>query len=542
MKEILKERRRLRSLGVTCPDSLVIFGCFLVLYLLSRTAVHGQAEDAWLMVVDYTRCGWGDLLHPHHLLYGPLAHLWWKLWSAAGADDAYRTIQTLNSILGALAVSQVYLLGRDMKISRQATVWAAVASGVSFGCWWLSSEIEVAPLSLLVFTLSLRYFWFMTKTQITTGRVVIAAMITLLAVCVHIFHLSLVLAAVYVIVKKGRRISPSDDARSRGLNRGPGRVVALTAAYLFSFTALLFCLYGIADNIAGSHVGAFGCLVGYFKPDPSPGFGLRTPFLFAVGLMRSLFGVEIMFRLPDVVGTAAGLFPGKDFSDEIFLVRNMSIHAASGLTILMIIVVVLLGVSLVGMIKRFPVLIRTSPDGIAFLSIGLLAVSLPVVVTGPILYNSTANNEHLLPFWALWFLMTALVYDGKNGLKTYGRLSAAALLILVIVVNGTGAIMAMKEPGNDLTLSNLTPWTGLVKGTDVVILHLTERDAAAFEYLTDARVINTMHESIPSGGRLTEMSAENNGRVWVQRVDRENREKYPSTVGFRLERLKIEEY
>ena len=57
MKEILKERRRLRSLGVTCPDSLVIFGCFLVLYLLSRTAVHGQAairlDDAISGVLVY---------------------------------------------------------------------------------------------------------------------------------------------------------------------------------------------------------------------------------------------------------------------------------------------------------------------------------------------------------------------------------------------------------------------------------------------------------------------------------------------------------
>ncbi len=531
---------------ITHADRLALFIGFLALYLFSRTGVHGPAEDAWLMVVDFTKGGLTDLLHPHHLLYGPLAHAWWKLWQAVGIHDAYRVIQTLNSILGALAILQIYIFGRELRLSARAAAWVAVASGISFGCWWLSSEIEAAPLSLLAFVLTLRYLWFLHRTRITPVRAVIAAMITVFAVSTHIFHLSLLLLALFVIVKRSftqdQTYSDENVANSQSDQIFGGirvrKAFVFSAVYILSFIICLLCLYQLADYLSGADMGAVKYMVGYFEPDAVPGLSLHAPFLFAVGLVRSLFGVEVMFRLPVVTDAVSNLFPGKDFSDEIFLVRNMNLYAAIGLIVLMISVTVGLVVSLFYIIKRLPLLSKVSGIAFVFILAGLVTVSLPIMVTGPILYNSTANNEHLLPFWALWFLGMALVFGKSGGLPKPGRLSAFIMLVLILIINGLGSIKALKDSGNDLTITGISPWLESVDEDDIVVLHLTERDAAAFRYLTCASVINTMHESSPTDKALRGMAAESGGEVWIQKYSGDSRQKYPIVAELQLERLK----
>ncbi len=530
----------------THADRLALFVGFLALYLFSRTGVHGPAEDAWLMIVDFTKGSLTDLLHPHHLLYGSLAHVWWKLWQAVGMQDAYRVIQTLNSILGALAILHIYILGRELRLSARAAVWAAVASGISFGCWWLSSEIEAAPLSLLAFVLTLRYLWFLHRTRITPVRAVIAAMITIFAVSTHIFHLSLPILALFVIIKGSlTQYQTNKDERvvKNQPNQDIGRVrvrnaFVFSAVYLLSFMVCLLCLYRLADYLSGADMGAVKYMIGYFEPDAVPGFSLRAPFLFVVGLARSLFGIEIMFRLPVVINTVSNIFPNKDFSDEIFLVRGMSPYVVVCLITFMVIVTLGIVVSLFYTIKRLPMLSKVSGTAFVFILAGLVTVSLPVVVTGPILYNSTANNEHLLPFWALWFLCMALAFGKSGGLSKLGRLSAFIMLVLILTTNGLGSIKSMKDPGNDMTITGISPWIESVDEDDIVVLHLTERDAAAFRYLTRASVINTMHENRSNDVALREMAAESGGEVWIQNYNGDTKQKYPLVAELQLERMK----
>ena len=505
---------------------MIFFG-FLVIYILSRTNVHGPAEDAWLMVLDFSREKATALLHPHHLLYGPLAHYWWKLWELFGASDAYRTIQTLNSLLGAAAVLQVYCLGRDMNMTRWSSAWVAIASGLCFACWWLSSEIEVAPLSMLVSLVLIRYLWNRHDSGISIGSVFAVTLLTLLTVAAHIFNFALALLVCYVL------IMPSANVRTCSLK--PGLFYAII--FVFLFTAGTFILYTCADLIAGTGKGAINYLIGYFEPGGTPGISLRAPFLFVVGLARSLFGVEVLFSIPSVSATLSSLFPGKDFSDEIFMVRDMNPIAGWTLAIVMVLISVALVIAAISAFRRRRLLPDKDRRSFMFIMVVLVVTALPVILTGPVLLDSTANNEHLLVFWCIFFLLLGYGFNLSGGLKRAWRILPVVLLLSLFMVNGLGAIRVMKDPGNDLVVSSFSPWLDIVEQGDLAIVHLSDRDAAALAYLFDAAVINTMYEQAPTYKFLRDWKEMHDGRIWVQRVETSELTEYPPVSGFRLELL-----
>jgi len=313
-------------------------------------------------------------------------------------------------------------------------------------------------------------------------------------------------------------------------------VIINCSIYLFSFFLGIFSLYYIVDYITGNNQGAIGYLIGYLKPSISIGFSIKAPFLFAVGLIRSLFGVEILFRIPVVADFVTNAFSGKDFSDEIFMIRNMNLILVWTLTLLMIFVSGGLIAALIPVVKRIRLIGTDDKRTFWFIMIALASVCLPVVLLGPVLFGATANNEHLLPFWALFFLMMGFVYDRSDGLKRIGKRFALLMLAVLLVVNGIGSIYAMKNPQNDLVISSISPWVEVVKSDDLVVVRLTERDAAALSLMTGATTINTMHQDYPSNEFLIKWDKEHDGKVWIQMNMAEPDVKYPPVSGFKLEK------
>jgi len=524
--------------------------CFFALYMFSRTKVHGPAEDAWLMVIDFTREPVINLFHPHHLLYGPIAGIWWKAWEAVGLHDAYGVIQSLNCILGAIAVQQIYALGRDLKLPRVIAGWAAAAFGLSFAMWWLSAEIEVAPLAMLAAVIVFRYSWRMYRDGLSIGYVVIVSLLCVLAVATHVFHFSLALLVLYVIFSSCSTNSPKSkwwkwlnietgDKREESLFRGFRFRVRIfySALYLLLFLLGTLYLYTFIDYITGSNRGAFGYLIGYFEPGASLGISWKSIPLFFVGLIRSIFGTEVMFRIHALSQLMANTFPAKDFSDELFLVRNLSSGFVSVLIALMFISSGILAVFILKVLRRIPFLSGDARQASAFVLIGLVTVGLPVLTAGPVLYGSTANNEHLLPFWGLFFLGIALVCVNGGKSARWERIAAVSLLISLFVINGFGALYAMKSTENDIIASSFSSQIEDVETADIIVVRLTERDAAALSFITGAKTINTMHEPYPSHEILIRWTEVNKAKVWIQQNMAAQGVKYPPLRGFSLEKL-----
>ncbi|HWQ12502.1 MAG TPA: hypothetical protein VNL77_06875, partial [Roseiflexaceae bacterium] len=79
----------------------------LALYLSTLTAVH--TFDALSYVTSVERKPWTELLHPHHLAYGPLGALALAAAHALGATGgAALPLQIVNAAAGAAGVALLY--------------------------------------------------------------------------------------------------------------------------------------------------------------------------------------------------------------------------------------------------------------------------------------------------------------------------------------------------------------------------------------------------------------------------------------------------
>ncbi len=523
-------------------DGVILCLGFLALYIITRARVHGMAEDAWMMVIDFTRGGPAVWLHSHHLLYGPLAHYWWQWWDWIGIGDAYRVIQSLNCILGALAVQQGYLLGRDVGLSRWSAFWAAVGFGLTFVCWWLAAEIEVAPLSLLTVLLTVRYLWRVHRRGASVSRALVAAGMVTLAVTAHLFNLSLMLPAVYVLYVSAPQIKPNPEIQYS---------LKYPSIFLIFVIICVIFVYTAADFLAGTGRGPTGYLVGYFKFPGIIRLTLLAPLLFGVGLVRSLFGVEVLFRFESLAGLLTRIFPGKDFSDESFLARDLSLPVTWLLAAGMLLCATGFAVLLVKVVRGIARLQQADRGAFWFLAVGLAAVILPNMVAGPIMLAAMANNEHFPSFWALLFIAMAFTLDRKESINKADRnvrptgylVIVAVTLFLLAAVNGLGSIRLMMNPANDLKAVNFARWVEVVEPQDLLVVHLTEQDAAGLRYMTGAWAINTMHAPRPSDEWLRDWQLENDGRVWIQDVKPEDMDrKYPPVQEFELVRLDDERW
>jgi hypothetical protein len=506
----------------------LIFICFAVLYTLTRTTVHGPAEDAWLMVIDITRADFINLFHPHHLLYAPFAKSWWNMWHFLGMDDAYATIQMLNCLIGSAALWQLYMLCKDMRLSNVTGIWIVSVTGVSFAVWWLSCEIETAALAFLFGLIAIRSIYSLYVKGLTTGRIIVTGIVTVIAVSAHIFHLVLGLLGLYVLLTAS--ILDSNDGKMRTSNK---RFI-YSGVFLLIFTIGVLLVYSVIDLITGSNLGAVGYLVGYFETNPEVSLNLKTPLLFGVGLIRSLFGVEVLFGIPAIADMAVTYFPDKDFTDELFMVRNISVIIAYILAFLMLIITVVLGYIAVVVLKKIPKLDTASKCDAMFIIVALVTIALPSIVAGPILSGATANNEHLLLFQAMFFLGVGLVFERSGVIPKVHRIIAVSIFILLLTVNGLGSISAMMKQDNDLNSSVFQKWKEVVKPSDLMIVKLTERDAAALSYLTEAKTVNLMHNSMVSHEYLSNWIDKRHANVWIQQDMAADGVKYPSVKGFRL--------
>jgi len=509
----------------------LIFICFTVLYTLTRTAVHGPAEDAWLMVLDITKVDFVELFHPHHLLYAPLARTWWRIWHFLGINDVFGTIQMLNCIIGSVALWQLFILCKDMRLSNLTSIWIVSMTGISFAVWWLSCEIETAAPAFLVGLIAIRCIYSLYRKGLTTQGIIISAMVTVIASTTHIFNLALGLLVCYVLLTTPDRVHSNNDNRNIRMDKN---FFMFSGVFILVFTIGIFLVYTVIDFITASDLGAVGYMIGYFDADQSGGLSLKTPLLFGAGLIRSLFGVEILFRIPAVANLAISSFPAKDFTDELFMVRNMSVTFTYILMTIMLIITGVLSYISIIILRKFPKLNKDSKRDLLFIAAALFTVALPSVIAGPILSGATANNEHLLLFQALFFLNIGLVFERSGGLIKIHKITAISLFVLLLTVNGSGSISAMMRNENDLNISIFQKWKEVIKPSDLLVIKLTERDAAALSFLTGATSINLMHEKMPDDDSLIDWIEKRNANIWIQQDMALEGVKYPPVEGFRM--------
>lgn len=121
------------------------------LYIFTSPANRTEADDAFWYAWDVETQPWSGLLHPHHLLYLPIARVTWLAVRFLGvADRAYPVMVAAGAVAAAAAVvvSWDTLVRRADFEGIRATLTVGLLA-FSYGFWRYSAEAEVYALALL---------------------------------------------------------------------------------------------------------------------------------------------------------------------------------------------------------------------------------------------------------------------------------------------------------------------------------------------------------------------------------------------------------
>ncbi len=121
----------------------------LLLYLLTLT--HAHTFDALSYALDVDRKPWQEVLHPHHLAYGPLGELVALLARSMGwQQSVVLPLQITNALAGSLGVVLMYLVLRQNTRRSDVALVAALLLGGSFAYWYYAVEVEVYTIAAVL--------------------------------------------------------------------------------------------------------------------------------------------------------------------------------------------------------------------------------------------------------------------------------------------------------------------------------------------------------------------------------------------------------
>jgi hypothetical protein len=138
----------LGMLGARFDVITVFLGAF-GLYMLSVVEVHTYDAIEYAISARTGLCELDRLLHPHHLVYNVVAHLYFQIWEFAGwTEGSIYPLQTLNIILSCTCLTVFYTLVSRLT-KRDLAFGTTALLALSHGYWLYSVEVEVYIFSVL---------------------------------------------------------------------------------------------------------------------------------------------------------------------------------------------------------------------------------------------------------------------------------------------------------------------------------------------------------------------------------------------------------
>ncbi|NJN68750.1 MAG: DUF2723 domain-containing protein, partial [Chloroflexaceae bacterium] len=130
------------------PWILLVFLVCLGGYLTTLTQVH--TFDALSYVLDVDQKPWPELLHPHHLAYGPLGFGVRALLERLGwRGSVLVPLQVVNALAGSLGVALFSALVHQVTRRADLALCGALLLGGSYAYWYYAVEVEVYTIAAL---------------------------------------------------------------------------------------------------------------------------------------------------------------------------------------------------------------------------------------------------------------------------------------------------------------------------------------------------------------------------------------------------------
>ncbi|MDA0322125.1 MAG: hypothetical protein O2923_05340 [Verrucomicrobia bacterium] len=401
----------------------VLAACFGAIYLCTLPVNRSEAEDAYMYAYDVETKSIQDLLHPHHLLYGPIAKSIYDVSREIGlAERALPVLVGLSLFSGICALALFsLLLGRYGGIGQSTALPLSACLGASYGFWRYSVEAEIyLPVTAITLAACVCLAPGRRSTITVIGGLVLAA----LAPVTHILALLPVGIALPLCL----------------LRYGHSRRAMATFASVVGVAFLVYLGVAFSGNLNfGFGVALTGATVG------SSSVGTRLLHgLVAFG--QTLVSGNFLFGWPIFSEWIHSRFPSRMFAEEDWLggcMSRMDLLAAWGS--LVVLCLVALGVAIRACFSRIRDARGADPSEAAhtrapllFLAtVWLAAHALLLFVVDP------GNPEN-------WIMVApaAFLLIGASVPRDYGR-PLWALALALAVHNYTGGLRLLQDADGD---------------------------------------------------------------------------------------------
>ncbi|MDQ3936752.1 MAG: hypothetical protein M3340_19200, partial [Actinomycetota bacterium] len=304
-----------------------------VVYLLTLTANHAEAEDALSYAAGIRTGAAGEVLHPHHVLWGALGWLAHNAALALGHDGGpLGVLQVQNALTGALGVGLLWWWLRSLGWRPLACALACGLLGFSYGWWFYSGEAEVYVLSatLLIACAAAAHRAALRPSVRAFGVLGAVNGLAVLAHDTNVLFAGVALTALAI----GRGTAPRAE------------LVRRFAAYGLVATAVVVPAYATAALVNGRETPAqaYDWITSYASSGKWGKVQASSPPKAASGAGRALVGGHFAFAV-DATEDALERVGGRNPREELFFMRDYPTGLAVALLVLAALVAALLVVA-----------------------------------------------------------------------------------------------------------------------------------------------------------------------------------------------------
>jgi hypothetical protein len=429
-------------------EVLVVAGAMALVYLLTMTGNHREAEDSLAYAAGIRSGGAVDVLNQNHLAWGAIG---WAFYNGARglgiADSPLVPLQVLDALLGAAGLGLLWRFLRVGGWSLRETAGACGLLAFSYGYWFYSGEAEVYILSALslIVCLLLAHRAALDSRPLTFGLLGAANGFAVLA---HDTNVLFAFVAAAALVLAAQRDSVRAAVRG-ALAYAGGAVAVVVPAYAGAAAALGF----------GSFREFWDWLTAYTGRGRWGHIAAEAIPQGVVGAGRALVGSHFLFALDP--GRTLEPIGGGDQGQQLYLMRDYPDVVAVILIPLGLAALALVVAALVARLRDRPWRERDAAT-----TLDLLCLAWLVPYTLFFLYWEPLNAE----FWIAWWVPVAIL-AGRRLAAWDARRRHVLLAVLgtLAVVNLAGSILPQKGSGGDLWRARVTWYEHHARASDLVL-------------------------------------------------------------------------
>ncbi|MGH8517684.1 MAG: hypothetical protein ACREUE_09515, partial [Panacagrimonas sp.] len=285
------------------------------IYLLTLSDNFTDAEDALRYVRDIST-GQNLFLFGNHLIFNSVCAGWYALWSALGyPGHALIPTQVLSAIAAGVSVGWIVLLGVRLGLSRPLAIAAAVGTGVSSSFWAYGVLPDTYLLPIPFALIGFSCLWNAIQeggARSPTGWIVAAAVSWSISTLLHQQNVLFFGPGALMLF-----IGGSD--RRAGLK---GAVLLLGVGCALTLgTYVLAAVFGLGLRSVPEFV---KWTLGYAQDGPWTPWSWTSIPKGLIGLLRSVFAINLTLGLDAVADLAQRAAPGMLLVEERYFARQLS--------------------------------------------------------------------------------------------------------------------------------------------------------------------------------------------------------------------------